>query len=241
MSTAERVAEFRQAQKDLLALAYRDLVTFWRTVDPTDARSAVLALEAYLPELIQTYGEAGATVAADFYEELRDQSPAARRAYAAILGDAVPAEQIRASARWAADPLFSARPDATAALARVVSMTDRYVKASSRNTVTSNIARDPAEARFARVPTGRTTCAFCLLLASRGAVYASKSSAGDDMNKYHSHCDCIATPVWDGDALPYDREGMLATYKRALRESPTGDLKGADGVLSKIREIEGVR
>ena len=241
MATTARVAEFRKAQQDVVALAYRDLRAFWRSVDPTDARAAVIALEAFLPELIQAYGEIGASVAADFYEDLREENPRVRSAYRAVMGDAVPVEQIRASARWAVGPLFSANPDGVAALARVVSMTDRYVKAIGRETVTLNVERDPARARFARVPSGASTCAFCLLLASRGAVYSSGREAGWQMGKYHSHCDCVPTPVWDGDELPYDREGILDIYKRALRESPTGELKGADGVLSKIREIEGVR
>lgn len=43
--------------------------------------------------------------------------------------------------------------------------------------------------RYARVPGGKS-CAFCLMLASRGFVYHSKTLAGDGGNHYHVHCHC---------------------------------------------------
>lgn len=65
----------------------------------------------------------------------------------------------------------------------------RVRKAASRTTV-SNAMRDQANGmRYARVPTGRETCGFCLMLASRGFVYRSKESAGQDV-KFHDNCDC---------------------------------------------------
>ena len=43
--------------------------------------------------------------------------------------------------------------------------------------------------RYARVPSGKS-CAFCLMLASRGFVYHSRTSAGEDKGHYHLHCHC---------------------------------------------------
>lgn len=55
--------------------------------------------------------------------------------------------------------------------------------------------------RWARVPTGEYTCAFCLVLASRGAVYHSESSA--QLNGFdHDGCDCLIVPVYDEDDYP---------------------------------------
>lgn len=42
--------------------------------------------------------------------------------------------------------------------------------------------------RYRRVPEARA-CAFCLMLASRGAVYLTESTAGAG-RKFHSHCRC---------------------------------------------------
>lgn len=77
---------------------------------------------------------------------------------------------------------------------------------------------------WARVATGRETCAWCLMLVSRGPVYRSAENAGldldnlnavnltaagadvsGDMQEWHDGCDCIVVPVfkqssWTGQA-----------------------------------------
>lgn len=55
---------------------------------------------------------------------------------------------------------------------------------------------------WARVLSGETNCAFCAMLASRGAVYKSEKTAGFEP---HPKCDCHAELVvkgqrWDGDS-----------------------------------------
>lgn len=49
--------------------------------------------------------------------------------------------------------------------------------------------------RYARVPMGGDTCEFCMMLASRGAVYASSAAAGE-MEHYHANCHCKVVPAW---------------------------------------------
>lgn len=236
MASAADVQAFRQVTKDVTALAYRELLAFWRTLDLSDPVAAVRALEAFLPEVIHAYGEVGASAAADFYDNLREQSPAARRAYSAVMGDAVPIEQIRASTRWAGGPLFQPRADfAEAALAGVIGITDRYVKAAARQTISHNVARD-AGARYARVTSG-STCAFCMVLASRGAVYVTEASASEH---YHAHCDCVPTPVWAPTDLPdgYDLGGLQQKYEAAKKTTDSGSLKE---ITAALREQHGIR
>lgn len=67
------------------------------------------------------------------------------------------------------------------------------------------------EVRYRRVPQGLETCDFCLMLASRGAVYLSQESAmgssADDPNHTHIGCDCIVVPClvhYDGGRLIED-------------------------------------
>ena len=64
---------------------------------------------------------------------------------------------------------------------------------------------------WARVLTGAENCGFCVVLASRGAVYKSARSAGlgkasevlgapdatGYLNTYHDNCDCLVVPVYD--------------------------------------------
>lgn len=215
------LTDFRKTQKGLVILAERDLKSFWLTLDPNHPKAAIKALEAYLPDLVNAYGEMAAATAVDYYMELRDQSQGARRRYRAVMADAIPTEQAVISAKWAVSPLFAATPDAIATLHNLVGITDRLVKSQGRNTVVRNAHRDPDKARWARVPTGTETCTFCLMLASRGAEYHSAESAGE-FNKYHNRCDCEPRPVWDDADLQqlgdegYDPDALYNRWQDAL-------------------------
>lgn len=74
--------------------------------------------------------------------------------------------------------------------------------------------RDPRKPRFARVPTGAETCSFCIMLASRGAVYKSELTAGA-MNHYHPKCDCKIVPDFGGGIEGYDPEEYFQPYINA--------------------------
>ena len=66
---------------------------------------------------------------------------------------------------------------------------------------------------FARVPSGATTCPFCLMLASRGFVYLSKESAGE-LDQFHRHCDCRIVPGYPGMELEgYDPDYYYDLWK----------------------------
>lgn len=70
---------------------------------------------------------------------------------------------------------------------------------SVNDTILRNAKRDRAKGvRFARVTSGRNTCAFCLMLAGRGAVYHTRESAGE-FNQWHRHCTCKVVPSFSGD------------------------------------------
>lgn len=78
---------------------------------------------------------------------------------------------------------------------------------------------DPARTRWARVPVGRRTCAFCLLLASRGFEYTSASAAGAEV-KFHAGCDCAVVPSWGKTPLAvegYDPDKLYELYEAAQR------------------------
>lgn len=56
---------------------------------------------------------------------------------------------------------------------------------------------------WARVTTSENPCGFCVMLAGRGPVYSSSTTAGARADAYHTHCSCIAVPVytsrqWEG-------------------------------------------
>ena len=70
---------------------------------------------------------------------------------------------------------------------------------SLNETIIANVGRDRDKgAMFARVSTGFETCAFCLMLASRGAVCHSRKTAGE-WRHFHRGCDCKVVPSFEGD------------------------------------------
>lgn len=227
----------RTANRQIASLVERDLGAFWRSLDLSKPEAARDQALRFAPTLVAQYGDAAATVAADWYDDLRSKAPGAARRprFAAVMAAAVAAERVEASVRYAAGHLFTDAPDA---MRDVLSgSVQRYALEPGRQTISLSARRDPWQPRWARVPGGRS-CAFCLMLASRGPVYASEASAGG-MGDYHDHCSCTATPVWPNDELPegYDPDALYADYQAARDEAGSGD-PGA--ILSAMRQQLGV-
>lgn len=109
---------------------------------------------------------------------------------------------------------------------------------------------------WARVATGRETCAFCLMLVSRGPVYEDSKDAGlndeekalellesgadkatlrELMTRWHPGCDCIAVPVRDINSW----EGRDA-WKEAedIWKETTKNFTGVDKLNAFRRAIE---
>lgn len=213
MATVQQVESFRAANNALVELAGRDLASVWAGLDLSDARAVRAVLEELFPDLVATYGSTAALLAADYYDELRGVAPSVARFNSVMASDVVAVEQAQAKARWAISPLFG-EPDPVQAFANLALGLDVFVKQYGRTTIAESAAKDPSRAQWARVPSGRETCSWCLIMASRGAVYGSKAAAGGDMNKYHGKCDCTPTPVWSESDLPkgYDPDALYEKY-----------------------------
>lgn len=86
---------------------------------------------------------------------------------------------------------------------------------SLNETIIANVGRDRDKgAMFARVPTGTETCTFCLMLASRGAVYHTRKTAGE-WRHFHRGCDCKVVPSFEDDP---DAELVQGVKPRELYE-----------------------
>lgn len=221
-TTASDVAALRTRNAAVAALAKRALAAFWGTLDFTDPYRARGAILEFLPELVAQYGQVAATVAADWYEQVRAKD--VNGTFNAILAETAPVEQVQANVRYQATPLFSGDPSyMLQTLAGAVQM---HVVNTSRETIRSNAARDPAKPRFARVPTGSKTCAWCSLLASRGFVYASAATAGKG-DRYHHECDCQAVADFSDNPRieGYHPEHLYGLYSEARASSGSGDQK----------------
>ena len=98
----------------------------------------------------------------------------------------------------------------------VSDLTHYYCKRAAFDNMVANC--NGQRIKWARVPTGLETCAFCFMLASRGFAYKSEKSASGD-HDYHDNCNCIAVPGFEGkDGNPrvkidgYDPETMYQNW-----------------------------
>lgn len=205
-------SQLRNTIGDLSTLAARDLRSLWRQV--TTATEAGVALADVLPKLLDIYGTAASTVAADWYDELRDELEVKRR-FAAIpaeLGD--PGGDVLA--RWGVGPLFSDEPDWASARTLIEGGLQRRIANAARDTIVESSIADPSAQGWQRSASGG--CAFCQMLGSRGVVY-SESSA--DFAS-HDHCQCVAVPAFDGHprlVKPYSLSGRNITDADRARVS----------------------
>lgn len=115
---------------------------------------------------------------------------------------------------------------------RVGDLASAQVKRMANRTMTRNAMRDGV--RYARVPTGSETCGWCLMMASRGFVYASEASAGGDRpDHYHNDCDCKIMPEFgDTEIEGYDPDALYDVYREAY-----GDLDGRAGLRRMWEEL----
>lgn len=237
MADVINLADYRRANQTLVEMAMADLKAIWSQIDVSDGIAVRLVMEEILPGLIAEYGEAVAALAADRFDALREVAGAPGR-FSASPAPPVDPERTIARMRWAITPIFQAQNPAQA-LANLDVVVDEYVKEPGRATLIAATELDPAKATWARVPTGASTCAWCLALASRGATYGSKESAEfrEDGGKYHGKCDCQPTPVWNGDlrTLPsdYDSEALLEKYRKA--EEAADNPRDFKSVLAALR------
>lgn len=208
------------AQNGAVALAVGELRAFWSRRSGDDPVAVREALEEWWPSLIRRYGDVVVTLAADRFEDVTGLP--------AVLAEPARVGAANARMRWAVGPLFGA---AGTAWGRMVVLVDELVKEPGRATMIGSARQHGM--RFARVPSGPVTCAWCLMLASRGFVYADGSSA---MAVSHGKCDCRIA-VEDEDTGNYDPEGLFAAYEAARREAG-GD--PAD-ILAALRRREGIR
>lgn len=161
---------------DLNVVSLARLLGLWRETgsDPD-------AMVDHTPGLIQPFLEAAGLVTAQWYDEL---APQLKFHAAPMIG--VPRERIDESARWA---MFS--PGQASPLHRLAGSTQRMIFDASRNTAIGNARAEGV--RWARYASA-SACDFCLMLASRGAVYHSEDAA----LAAHDHCKCTAVPERSG-------------------------------------------
>lgn len=206
--------QLRSRVAGLTRLASRDLHALWRQV--TTAAQAQVALNDVLPALIDTYGMAAATVAAEWYDDAREKAGVSGRftAFPANLPD--PGAQ--ALAGWAA----SSATTLDTMLPLVLGGVQKRIANAARATVIGSSVADPRADGWQRVGSGE--CDFCAMLIGRGAVYSETTV---DFGA-HDNCHCGAAPAFRGEPRP------VKPYTPSVRQSEADQARAREWIATHL-------
>ena len=198
--------------------------------------AAKLIMEGF----VQAYDDTAAKFAADWYDYRAEKSGA--RLDQAITTTTYSPKSVDDVARYQAKKLLDGDDAAFAKACGEYARNDLF--RSLNETIMDNVGRDRDKgARFARIPTGFETCTFCLMLASRGAVYRTRKSAGE-FKHFHRGCDCKVVPSFDPDPDAEVVEGvrpkeLYGRYKQFKEIDETEGLSSAEKDELKRKIIDG--
>lgn len=242
--SAPAPATRQRALAGLSTLGRREFATIWHKLNLDKPGALASPLAEVLLEIADKYGAAAATLAADWYDEARD---AAGMPGSFQVPVAAPPTQgrVNALARWGVGPLFGADPRGDVALTLLSGGLQRLILNQARDTTFDAVATDPVGARYARHASANA-CAFCALMATRGATYASESSALTTSGhgsrplgeKYHDDCHCAVVEVFPGQ--DYREAPYVKAWRAAYADAPTtnGRIDLRD-TLSSMRQTLG--
>lgn len=219
--------QHRQAQAAVSALALRDFLALWPLWQGDDKSFNVLVAAAIV--LIRAHHRISTSLAGAYYEAFRRAEVVGGFA-SPRLADPINVEQITASLNYTGrvmtrKALLAGRSPVEAretALVRTSGAVTRHVLAGGRDTIVKSTGEDPRALKWARVTRGEP-CAFCAMIASRGAVFLGEDTAEFQA---HDHCNCQAEPHFEGSKMPIDSARWRDLYNRAQREArKTGELE----------------
>lgn len=205
----------KAALDNLNRLAANDLLTVWNAAQrlpPLEAREYMLqALEV----ILETYGASAADISADWWNTMMVDPTMLAKPVQAWEQDV-----LKTKTRWGTSKILQGAGES--AYLQMAGVVQQAIFGAQRNTVRVNAAAQKVGyARYARPD----ACAFCRILASRGAVYGSKAAAlyvgastvrkhySDGKSrgyrikagrvrgaqaageKFHDHCRCVAAPA----------------------------------------------
>lgn len=187
-------------------------------------------------EIVETYGFEAAYAARDY--ALMDFAERGETVRAPEIDLSAPVmEQVDSSGRWA---VYGVEDDfGGAALERLQGSMTRLVLQPYRDTIL-NTSRDVGQrtrTAVARVPEAGA-CAFCRMLASRGAVYGSaeKAQSTKDGKRFHDNCRCSTQIARvDGADLPASVKALEIEWSRFSGETDELSLKSYEKWLKEGR------
>lgn len=215
----------RRAQQGLTRLLTRDMRGLRRLIIPSRLQASVPDWILAVRALVDQYGSASSSLAADYYEAERVAAAVTGRFTVPLL-DPPPDEQVDNSLRWATKDIWERDPEDPAttdaqreplevrldqAEKKAEAVTQKLVADQGRGTVQEAVRRDRQATAWARAAS-LGACAFCKLLATRGEVYKQ-----DTANfRAHDGCHCGVVPVFKGQR--FELSDHAREWERLYRE-----------------------
>ena len=216
--SASRLAEYTAALNAQQRAAFNFMQTALRSfyqlnggmIDAETMREFAMQT---LTTCVQTFGDRAATIACSAYDVTMEElgiSVQPSAVYNPV--------SVNSTGRQVDYLMRQLTPDTFDSFAqKLAARAYENVGRAANKTTIRNAERDFSKGvRYARVPTGKETCGFCLMLASRGFDYKSRKSAGDmgfGFNRFHDRCDCRVVAGDDFTTVEgYDPDWLYDVY-----------------------------
>ena len=192
------------------------LVIKYVTSHNIESEEAINRLVDYAFAVATKYGEGAAALATQMYDAIA----AGEGVWVPPANPAPTATHNETSAAIRGSRLFSKDPEV------IGGAVSRLVKQAGADTTLFNARRDGAQ--FAWIPSG-DTCAFCLVLASRGWQRAGKKSLGNThAGHIHNNCDCTYAVSFNGET-DIEGYGDGERYRKMYENAPLDHWNTPDG------------
>lgn len=241
ISAAEFAAYNRQVARigDRAAADVESSVLAWcRSHEDATVAEKREAAKLIMDGFVQGYDDVAAEFAAQWYDRRAEQGGA--RLEQEVTMTTYRPDSVDAVARYQAKKLAKGGDAEFAKACGEFARNDAF--RSLNETISANVGRDKDKGvRFARVPTGFETCTFCLMLASRGAVYHTRKTAGE-FKHFHRRCDCKIVPGFGDDPDAELVEGVRPKelhklYKQFREIDETEGLSAAEKDVLKRKAL----
>jgi hypothetical protein len=204
-------------------LAEAELEPLW-LVENTEL--LVAAMYEVLPGAVENWSLAAQAVAAEWYDQQREQAEVAGTFEAIV--EPIQDLGVYALVGWAAEPLLRPEPDIAAAKYRTLGGAQKRVANSANYTITGSSDADPQSRGWVRT-TRPDACDFCKMVASKDVVYREAAARF----ACHDNCYCSARPIFGGESkrvrkyTPSERNLNLDRLDRADGGTRRQDLNDA--------------
>lgn len=240
MKISKRLQDKYRNEISTLASGASDYVSSYineiRRISP-DASVAEIreATKAAIDDALNAFGTQAGNVACELFDEIvaSENLEATSEIY-----DVIDRDMMDKKVRYFAGKLIHG--DFPGFQKSVTDLTRFYVKRTAFENVINNC--DKNDIRYARVPSGAETCAFCFMLSSRGFVYHSEATAnGQSAHGMHQHCDCIVIPGVENvtKIAGYNPDLMYERWKECaravgVRDADANSFKNRQKIMDEV-------